>query len=70
ITNKYENIKKIKEFSVISDKNRVILQSTIVLDSTIDLETAHKTTELIESELIKEIPNIQRITIHTEPSST
>jgi cation diffusion facilitator family transporter len=70
ITNKYENVKKVKQFAVISNDNRIILQSTIILDPKIDLETAHKTTELIESELIKEIPNIQRITIHTEPSSS
>ncbi|OLS23820.1 MAG: Ferrous-iron efflux pump FieF [Candidatus Heimdallarchaeota archaeon LC_3] len=67
ICNRYIIIKKIKDFSVISNKNQIIIQSTIIMDSKIDLNTAHRITELVESDLLKEIPNIQRITIHTEP---
>ena len=61
------DVKSVHGISSYSSERKIFVSLHVLVDREIDLEKAHKISEIIEDKIQKELPETNHVTIHLEP---
>jgi len=70
IVSSIDGVKEVHNISSYSSEGRVYLSLHVMVDQKINLNSAHKISEIIEEKIQREIPETEHVTIHLEPFVT
>lgn len=70
IASSIDGVKEVHNISSYSSEGKVYLSLHVMVDQKINLDSAHKISEIIEDEIQKAIPETEHVTIHLEPFVT
>jgi divalent metal cation (Fe/Co/Zn/Cd) transporter len=67
IVSSIDGVKEVHNISSYSSAGKVYLSLHVMVDQKINLDSAHKISEIIEEKIQREIPETEHVTIHLEP---
>ena len=67
IVSSIDGVKEVHNISSYSSEGKVYLSLHVMVDQKINLDSAHKISEIIEEKIQGEIPETEHVTIHLEP---
>ena len=67
IVSSIDGVKEVHNISSYSSEGKVYLSLHVMVDQKINLDSAHKISEIIEEKIQREIPETEHVTIHLEP---
>ena len=70
ILSSIDGVKEVHNISSYSSEGKVYLSLHVMVDQKINLDSAHKISEIIEEKIQREIPETEHVTIHLEPFVT
>jgi len=70
IVSSIDGVKEVHNISSYSSEGKVYLSLHVMVDQKINLDSAHKISEIIEEKIQREIPETEHVTIHLEPFVT
>ena len=70
VVSSIDGVKEVHNISSYSSEGKVYLSLHVMVDQKINLDSAHKISEIIEEKIQKEIPETEHVTIHLEPFVT
>lgn len=65
--NRFPEIKEIHDITIHNLNNKISISMHCVLSNRTSLEKAHKISELLKGKIENELPNVEKVLVHTEP---